>query len=440
MLLGGALWAALSAGPAVAEPGAPAPAVADPDVVRRLTERVDHQDEEIHQLKAMLLQKGNAPTAAPLATDDVKQRLDAHDAEIKKIKTEIVDSAAAETATIFPSLQFHGFADINYHAGTQKADKNAFALGELDLFFTSQLAPDLGLLSETVIAADDHNHFGIDIERLVLQYHPSVYFNVDVGRYHTAIGYYNTAYHHGAWFQTAVGRPQYLSYEDNGGIIPVHNIGASFHGAIPSGKLGLNYYVEVGNGRQYQPPGSDRNAVANISEDNAYKAVNLALTARPEGLPGLQFGAGVYHDTLSPAGVPRTDEIMIHGHLVYKNADWEFLSEGLAIHHSPRGMSDTWSEAGFVQVARKFGKVTPYARFSYFNAADADPIYQLIAQAGRHYGPAVGIRYDFSTFAALKLQYDYVVNHGTSVDPGPTFSPIPAGSFSRVTVQMSFTF
>jgi len=36
-------------------------------------------------------------------------------------------------------------------------------------------------------------------------------------RYHTAIGYYNTAYHHSTWFQTTTGRPFLFEFEDKGG-------------------------------------------------------------------------------------------------------------------------------------------------------------------------------------------------------------------------------
>jgi len=36
------------------------------------------------------------------------------------------------------------------------------------------------------------------------------------GRYHTAIGWYNTAYHHSAWMQTAIGRPLLFAFETTG--------------------------------------------------------------------------------------------------------------------------------------------------------------------------------------------------------------------------------
>ncbi|HEV8603872.1 MAG TPA: hypothetical protein VGQ99_00820, partial [Tepidisphaeraceae bacterium] len=271
------------------------------------------------------------------------QRIDAQEAQIRELRTELQEArsekdagqSVPQTAAVapegYPNLQFHGFGDVNYRVSDENGDANSFMLGQLDAFITSQLSADFGILSETVIEANSENEFGIEIERLLFQWRPSDYFNIDLGRYHTALGYYNTAFHHGTWFQTAVGRPFFLDFEDGGGIIAAHNVGASIHGAIPSGKLGLGYVLEVGNGRSYVPPGQEANLVLSVKDDNNYKAFNLAFISRPDWLTGLEFGAGVYNDTLSPQALPRISEIMLHSHLVYKNSDWEFLSEGYLI-------------------------------------------------------------------------------------------------------------
>jgi hypothetical protein len=51
---------------------------------------------------------------------------------------------------------------------------------------------------------------GLDLERLLFQYKQSDNFNLAIGRNHTSIGYYNTAFHQGVWFQTAVDSPDIL--------------------------------------------------------------------------------------------------------------------------------------------------------------------------------------------------------------------------------------
>ncbi len=379
--------------------------------------------------------------------DSLVKRLTADEAQIQKLNSDIAlkngntpDNTAAAMPT-YPNLQFHGFGDVSYHASSRIGGNNAsgvtynppadhagnsFYTGEMDLFLQSQLADDFSVLNETVIASGTDNHWGMDVERLVLSWKPSEYFNVDMGRFHTAMGYYNTAYHHGTWFQNAIARPNFLEYEDSGGLLPVHSVGISMHGAIPSGKLNLQYFVEIANGRDYNTNGNG--AVQNNVDQNGGKAFNFALIAKPDWFTGGQFGLGAYYDQLSVQGQPRTDELILNAHVVYHSALWELMAEGfLQRHHSNLG-GEHYTPMFYVQAARKFGKYTPYARFTYSNASANDPVYSTILnQGGLHYGPSLGLRYDISSYVALKLQYDYAIDTGFK-------------DSSEVTFQASFTF
>src|SRR5262249_45418696 len=154
------------------------------------------------------------------------------------------------------------------------------------------------------------NEFGIELERLLLNYHHSDFFNVGFGRYHTAIGFYNTAYHHSSWMQTTVDRPFLFEFEDGGGVLPIHNVGITINGRIPSGPLGLHYTAEVGNGRAARTQlGQD--PVQNVSDENNGKSFNLALLARPEAIRGFEIGASGYHDNLTLLGGPNVDEVIL---------------------------------------------------------------------------------------------------------------------------------
>jgi hypothetical protein len=413
-----------------------------------------------------------AQNAAPATYDPafvqkMLQRLDAQDAEIKRLKSELTrngDAAgAAESAKAdaFPRVSFHGFGNIDFTARNamdsagKRTSQDTFTLGQLDFFLTSRINESMSILTEVVMEAGSDNKMGIDLERLLFQWRFNDYFNMDVGRYHTAVGYYNTAYHHGTWFQTATGRPTILDFEDGGGIIPAHNVGVHFHGDIPSGSVGLGYILEVGNGRAYNE--ADPGTVQNVGDVDKYKAVNLAFIARPDAIPGLQLGAGVYHDTLTPtsnagaaAGTPflnpvgRTDELMFHAHVVYKHGPWEYLSEGYLVRHKSAGDVAHVTPAGFAQLAYKVNSLTPYTRFSYVNALNADRAWPFVGAAGLHYGPGVGLRWDFSTLAAFKVQYDLIHN---SLAPNPAFYTLNGGTLSSVqgwdsmfTAQIAFTF
>jgi hypothetical protein len=161
-------------------------------------------------------------------------------------------------------LRIRGFGDTTLHGDTQKGDNTAFSLGQLDLFVTSDISEKFKFLSEIVfeggpdniygITRGETNTFGVDVERYLVQYSYNDYLNVEAGRWHTAIGYYNTAYHHSTWFQTTTDRPFLFDFEDRGGILPIHTVGVSASGLIPSGSLGLHYVAEVGNGRASRSP------------------------------------------------------------------------------------------------------------------------------------------------------------------------------------------
>ncbi|MBZ5568398.1 MAG: hypothetical protein LAN64_11175 [Acidobacteriia bacterium] len=290
----------------------------------------------------------------------------------------------------------------------------SFSLGQVNLFVTSDISEKFKVISEIVFEAGTDNVFGVDLERMLLEYSYRDFLKLAVGRYHTSIGYYNTAYHHSTWFQTTTGRPFLFAFEDQGGILPVHNVGVSASGAIPSGPLGLHYVAEVGNGRASRSPLSE--AVQNVVDENGHKAVNLALFARPDSVRGLQAGFSVYRDVLTP-GAPglgvapgpvaaaHIGETILAAHAVLARPNFEWLNEALVIRHAPQGTTLVYQTPGFYsQISRRFGSYRPYFRYEYVNSPDKEPVFPDV---GLRSGPSVGLRFDAAESVAVKLQYDY---------------------------------
>lgn len=323
-----------------------------------------------------------------------------------------------------PGLHFRGFADANYLATDRRGDKNTFALGEFNLFMTSKLSDHLNVLAELVVAAHQTNEFTIDMERILLEYSANDYFNLSFGRYHTSIGYYNTAYHHSAWLQTATGRPFLFAFEEGGGILPLHNVGFTATGRIPSGPIGLHYIAEVGNGRASRSRLDE--AVQNIQDENNGKSMNLAVFARPDRFRGLQTGFSIYKDRLTPLGLPKISQTILAGYAVYQTPNFEFLNEAVVMRNNLYGRTRVIHSPGFYsQLSREFGKWRPYFRYQYLNVPKSDPIF---GDVGLVYGPSAGIRYDLNEFLAFKLQYDHT-------ELGRLQS-----SFNGLVSQLSFTF
>jgi hypothetical protein len=228
----------------------------DPELVQRLLSRIEQLEGRLETLEGR--QTTRPVVAAEVA--DVEHTSESHAAE-------------SGFFSDFPTLQIRGFADVQYHLQDGNADKNAFMLGQLDLFLNSSLTDELSVLSELVLESEEDNSVVFELERLMLNYTQSEYLTIGLGRYHSSIGYYNTAYHHGSWFQTATGRPFIFNFEDDGGLLPIHNVGLTLKGKIPSGSPGLQYVAEVGNGRPYGP---DTEPVNNVTDDNSNKSFDYA--------------------------------------------------------------------------------------------------------------------------------------------------------------------
>lgn len=394
-----------AASPLQAQHSSPQGATAEQQTIQVLLDRIERLEARVSQLEAASQEQRPSSPGTPAGSTSQTP-----EPPVATTQTETPMSERMDLGKTL--LRIRGFADVNFHGDTQKGSTSSFTLGQLNLFVTSDISEKFKFLSEIVfesgpdnvygVPRGPRNEFGVDIERFLLQYSHNDYFNLSVGRYHTAIGYYNTAYHHSTWFQTTQGRPFLFEFEDRGGVLPIHNVGVSASGLIPSGGLGLHYVAEVGNGRTSRS--SEEGQVQNTVDENNHKAFNIAFFARPEAVSGLQAGFSVYHDLLTPIGSP-VGETILAAHAIFSRPKFEWLNEALVIRHSPAGQSHVFQTPGFyTQLSKQFGSYRPYFRYQYVNASNNEPIFPAI---GLRQGPSVGVRYDASESVAVKLQYDY---------------------------------
>jgi hypothetical protein len=409
---------------------------ADRQTIQMLLARIDRLEARVSQLEAartsepqltaaVATTESQSPSQAPASA---QAEAEPHqESEAERLEPERMDMSKT-------LLRMRGFGDIAFHGSDQRGTTNAFSLGQLDLFVTSDISEKFKFLGEIVfeggpdntygVPSGETNKFSVDLERYLLQYSRNDYFNVSVGRYHTAIGFYNTAYHHSTWFQTTTGRPLFFEFEDRGGVLPIHNVGVSATGRIPSGSLGLHYIAELGNGRSSRAP-LEQEPVQNEIDENTHKAFNLALFARPTAVQGLQLGFSAYHDLLMPITSPtNVSETILAAHAVYQVPTFEWLNEALLIRHAPEGARAFNTPAFYTQLSKRFGAYRPYFRYQYINASNAEPIFPDVKLRA---GPSAGIRYDASESVALKLQYDYTALRQQS-------------GVNALTLQLGFTF
>jgi hypothetical protein len=226
------------------------------------------------------------------------------------------------------------------------------------------------------------------------------------GRYHTGIGYYNTAFHSGKWLQATTDRPLLMEFANDGGLLPTQAVGVSVTGSIPSGSLGLNYIAEYGSSDTVRP---ELDTPDREEDENNGNHINVGLFARPDWAPGLQIGGSFYHDQISDfqkGPNVRLGQTIVNAHVVYTAHGIEFLSEGFLLRHDYEQNGPAYNMPAFyTQLSKKFGHIRPYFRYQYINANPAS----IFEDVGLRHGPSFGARYDFNPNIGIKAQLDHTL-------------------------------
>jgi hypothetical protein len=316
-----------------------------------------------------------------------------------------------------PRLTFHGFADVTANVYFDDAEdggsssRDWFALGELDLFLVSHLADNVSFLSELVFETDTDNTTAVDLERIYIKYTVSDRFWLSVGRHHTALGYWNEAFHHGLLLQPTVERPEVLHWEEHGGILPMHSVGLAMGGRMFRRSWGFEYAGNIGNGR-----GLTSEDIQTGFDFNDQKALTLRLSASYEGKGRLLFGPMFHLDRIPadpavPGREGEESERIAGAFVTYRDDRFELFSEYYYVHHEDLLTGSTYDSPGYFLIgALNFGKLEPYAGYDRLDVDDADP----------YYGPEItplkrtllGLRWDLNSFNAIKFELRHDIRPG----------------------------
>lgn len=357
--------------------------------IQKLLERVEALERQV-----AALEQARAPQPAPSAIAIAQEAPASDDA------TQPDPPTQPENASRF---NFHGYADADFQRNVEGNTKK-FELGEVDLFATERLSTHWKALMELVFETDDQQLVAsvpVNVERLLLQYRGNDFFNVDIGSFRTALGYYSTAYLRGAWLQTAISRPKMFTFEDQGGFLPLHAVGVSVNGRVPSGSLNLHYVLEAGSSRNYG------NTAGLGLESSFNRATNLAMYSQPSGVPGLEVGFSAYHDLFSPAASFHLNRSVWMIHFVYVRGRVEFLNEGMRIELSDGSLGSGTGLGFYSQIAYRVGSSwKPYGRVEYLNAYGIGAINTAISRAYEPWKTVYtgGVRDDLTESVAVKFE------------------------------------
>jgi len=318
-----------------------------------------------------------------------------------------------------PEVVAHAFGSVDFLASHPVETPSSFALGQLSLFVTSALNDRFSVLAELVVEASaGDTRVLTNVERLQLTYRLNDHLALSAGRYHTGIGYYNAAFHHGSYFETVIGRPRIFAFEHDGGVLPDHEVGLSARGTVPKTGSMLRYVAEVGNGRRWV----ETNDGVELDQNQA-KSTNVGLALRPDSWRGLEVGGSFYRDDIPTSPDHAIGQRIAAAFGVYRTPSTEVMAEWLQLSYRQENGARYQSRGGYVQASRAFGKLRPYYRYDRLDIPANTP---FIGSFGSSEFNIFGVRLDPADWVGLKTQYERRHENG--------------GRFNVAHVQLVFVF
>ena len=226
-------------------------------------------------------------------------------------------------------LPLHGFADVGIgnHNATNPTLQGA-NVGTLDMYLNPQLGEHTRALFELTFEVGETGEVGVDLERAQLGYQFGDAATVWLGRFHTPFGYYNTAFHHGQQIATSLRRPRFILFEDQGGVMPNHTVGAWLTGAERLSGDKVTYDAFVGNGQGISDGEIDPRS-GGVDHGGVIFGGNLGYLFDSE-LNGLKVGVSAFRttindDQLMEARITRVDNV--GAYFAYDTDRFEHIGE-----------------------------------------------------------------------------------------------------------------
>ncbi len=382
---------------------------ANVQTIGQLSTRVRELEAQLAQAQPAPASPAAAAAAAAVATPAAPATTE-QSARIDRIENDLAQITAASSASSSADrgLAVHGFADVgigNHNVYTP--DRHGATVGSIDFYLAPQLGERVkGLVEMNVEVEHGTGSVGIDLERTQIGYQFSEAATLWLGRFHTPYGYYNTAFHHGLQILTALRRPQFMAFEDQGGIMPPHTTGLWLTGMAREGEARLQYDLFVGNAQHIVSGTLDPEAAGSFGKQVIFGG---RLGVRPGGAwSDLQFGVSALSASIGIADAAQDSTRLNIGGLYafYESDRWEDQFElyffrnqdllgGTGTHHS---------SAGFVQLGYRSGLYTPYLRYEHTSLDQGDNYFAAQTYGGSYHREALGLRFDLNLKTALKAE------------------------------------
>jgi len=318
------------------------------------------------------------------------------------------------------AFELNGFTDVSFTKSTEGNNRPVgddeyrngdFAFGTLDLYL-AQTVDDIDVLVELIVEKGNV----LDLERLTIGYTFSDAAKLRVGRFHTPIGFWNNAYHHGVQLQPTIERPDFLKFEDDGGIIPTHVVGASLSGRVNTGVGAVDYSVMIGNGPMIETVEGVLSP-NNISDNNVGKAVAFNAAISPSALEGLKLGVSGHIAEIKSNDIPMTvavDQAIYAFAATYANGPLGLAAEYYTINDKDEATEDDFSNNAYYGLITYtlMEKWVPYVMYENLSVKKADP-YMAALEIGKDTEElTVGLRYNINYRSSVKGEYRDIIDEG----------------------------
>ncbi len=294
------------------------------------------------------------------------------------------------------SRTIRGFADLNFEIDDDDSSNSRFRIGEYDTYITGTLAPGTSFLSE--VTYEYREEWIISLRRLWVRYTFNDYLRVSVGKFHTPLGYWNRAFHHGVLLYTSVDKPFFQE------MIPIHTLGVYVTGReIGSGRF--YYGLMIGNGIGSSP----------VEDNDDTKSVIFDIHSK--AVDGFDFGFSYYRDRASKEGMDESgtphlahfdslaedvDMSVLVASCVIEKRGAELLAELAFANNDGKSSGNNWSKGGYLLGSYALGQYVPFARLDFIDIED-DPFFEPLDTRAI----SLGLNYRLSHLAVVKTQYRY---------------------------------
>jgi hypothetical protein len=312
------------------------------------------------------------------------------------------------------------FGDLGAKVDSLATDHPSFFLGNVDLLLGLRLEQGFSGVAELKFGINSAAQGSIDLERFALRWENEMFF-VQLGREHTEMGYWNNAYHHGIWLQPTYARPRWIGFGETG-LVPVHRIGLLVGAKLPVGPGQFKVSLSVNNSR-----GTTRSDIRNLSDLLDFKLLFGSVEYLGLGVRELRIGLSAIIDQIPPAtatvrpSLPPTsagpstnaiDEVIGSFYAAYVGSVVLVDVETFYVHQ--QNGDRVWQNyGGFAVVSVNWRSLSPYLMVErIWRTGGPSPFYvpdpKLAgALSTDNFTANVGLRYDLTSWTALKLEYRF---------------------------------